>query len=144
MPLNVTVTTLWMKGNHFTGSVDTERTQTFVGQTFADGHTQQLKSTGRLNPHQSQRPSPLQLFIDKSEILIPHMTPPPSHLPHAVRSRLLHDVDIHRREEALEGLKGRGQPVFFRAKILFHHTFCDLHLNKMRQKGYLKTNKQTC
>lgn len=53
MLLNVTVTTLWMKGNHFTGSADIERTQTFAGQTFAECHTQQQTEICR----QAQSPS---------------------------------------------------------------------------------------
>lgn len=41
-------------------------------------------------------------LIDKSEILIPDTTVPPRSV--SKSSQLLHDVDVHRGEQVLEGL----------------------------------------
>lgn len=65
-------------------------------------------------------------FIDKFEISTIMKTPALCHS----SSRFLHDVDVHRGEQVLQGLYDRGQPVVFRGEIPFHHAFCDLCLKK--------------
>lgn len=75
MLLNITVTTLWMKGNHLQTHLTLRKHEHAADETFVDARSAVgCKSAGRLSPHQAPRPSPA--FIDKSEISIPHMTTP--------------------------------------------------------------------
>ena len=123
MPLNITVTTLWMKGNHLhTHRTPPRQHKHDADETLAGGPS--ATGRGRVPIEHSNR-----LFVDESEISLSNQTIRRGSC--ALRldcSWLLHDVDVHRGEEVLQGLHDRRQPRLFRKDFFLYYTFCELRL----------------
>lgn len=73
MLLNITVTTLWVKGNHLKTHLTLRKHKHAADEMMAvQQQTVNLLAGSVPIKHRDH----LQLFIDKSEISIPHMTTP--------------------------------------------------------------------